>query len=186
MASETTILKSTDWMESFKQQYDLAKIPETSRADFDDLLFQRAAIREYYLEIPAEKLNDGIGAGDSPRTELIHQIGHSRLRIKGLETGVIANWRYDQTYPEEHAALTQMSRDALIQALDETTVQLYSVFTKSETITKDVNMPYGQKTTGLRLLRKVAQHDALHAGMLVKFGDYFGIPRPSAMKKAWG
>jgi len=186
MTPEPATPKSADWLETFKQQYDLDKVPETSRADFDDFLLQRAAIREYYLKIPAEKLNEGIGAGDSPRTELIHQIGHSLLRVEGLETGVIANWRYDQTHPEEQAALTQMDREALIQALDETTVQLYTVFTKPETEVKDVQMPYGQKMTGIRLLRKVAQHDTLHAGMLVKFGDHFGIPRPAAMKKAWG
>lgn len=66
------------------------------------------------MGISDERFGEGIGAGDSPRTELIHQIGHSRLRVKGLETGEISNWRYDQVHPEEHMSLSQMDRDTLI------------------------------------------------------------------------
>ena len=157
MTNETVAPKSADWLETFKQQYDLAKIPETSRDDFDDFLLQRAAIRDYYLGIPAERFNEGIGAGDSPRTELIH-----------------------------HVALSYMDRDALIQAFDTTSIQMYNLFAKPETESKNVQLPYGKTMTGVRLLRKVVQHEALHTGFGVQFGNYLGVSRPAAMKRAWG
>lgn len=38
MVTEAVAPKTSDWLETFKQQYDLAKIPETARDDFDDFL----------------------------------------------------------------------------------------------------------------------------------------------------
>lgn len=193
MAPEVITAKSTDWFEAFKQQYDLAKIPEGVRPNFIDFLLQRAAVRSLYEAIPEDQFDYRIGKGDSVRQELIHQIGHSRLRAEGLQTGRVDNWRYAEVHPQEQELLTTMSKDELIREFDNTATDLYELFTRPETQTVNVQFPFGKTVNGSRLLQEVVYHEILHEGMGIKLGDgikidkdQIGIPRPAPVKRVWG
>lgn len=186
MGRENPTVSQIDWFEAFKQRYDLARIPEGVRPDFVDFLLQRAAIRSLYEAIPKDKFDERIGKGDSVRQELIHQIGHSRLRIEGLQTGTVNNWRYSEVHPQEQEQLTTMSKDELIREFDNTATDLYELFTKPETQAISVQFPFGRTVTGTRLLQEVVHHEILHVGIGIKLGDQVGIPRPAPVKRVWG
>ncbi|MEW6586964.1 MAG: hypothetical protein AB1442_15320 [Nitrospirota bacterium] len=175
-----------DWFEAFKQKHDLASIPEAIRPDFVDFLLQRAAVRSIYEAIPENKFDEKIGEGDSVCQELIHQIGHSRLRIEGLQAGKVTSWQYFDVHPQEHQKLTHMSKDELMREFDAISVSLYELFIRTETQTINVLLPYGRTVSGARLLEEIVHHEILHLGICIKLGDHLGITRPTPVKRVWG
>lgn len=183
---QETPQKQLPWLEQFRAGFDLDKIPENIREDFQDLLEYRAAARAYYLSFPEERFNEGIGKGDSPHKELVHHVGHSRLRIESLETGIMKDYKYEVVHPEELAGLNRMNREQLIGQLDRTTEELYSLYTDPALLTKTIQLPWGRSMTGARVLRKAIHHEVGHDFKNIGFQDYFGTLRPQEMKNVWG
>lgn len=144
---ETTSQNPT-WKEQFKAAHSIENLPPDAelRRAFLWLLDHRAAVRDYYREIPAERFDEGIGKGDSPKKELIHQIGNTALRSKALSTGSIPNWIYQKVDPEDFEKLQALSKDQLIEKLDWTTEELYKALTSGD-IKKSISLPYGQSVS---------------------------------------
>jgi hypothetical protein len=178
---------SAQYLEEFLKLHNINEIPEVARDTFNDFLSDRAAARSMYLALPEENFSQGLGQGDSPKQELIHQIEHSRLRVEGLNGIAIKSWEYSATYPEKHEELQNMNKTELVKFFDFTTDALFSFYSSGPLILeKIIQMPFNKILTGQAMIGKIAQHESLHVGMLVKFCDFANIPRTAAMKKAWG
>ncbi|MBI2420639.1 MAG: hypothetical protein HYV38_00975 [Candidatus Levybacteria bacterium] len=106
---------NVSWKDTFLLEHPLSRLPNDEvRGAFSVILENGQGVRDYYsarydkdgkeVGIPDEKFDVGIGKdqlGDSPRKQLIHEIGNTRLRAESLRTGVLKNWRYQESHSEE-------------------------------------------------------------------------------------
>lgn len=165
-------------------RYDLNRIPERIRGTFENFLRQRAVVREFYLVLTDDQFRTGIGQGDSPQNELVHQIENTRVRIEAFAMGKLVDWSYKTNHNSEHEELLQMDRHSLIRALDDTTTKLYTTYTDVLSDVHLVIMP-GRSALGRNYLEEIVQHETGHAFFTVQFCNYFGISRLPAMTQAW-
>jgi hypothetical protein len=164
----------------------LEKYPTAGREVFRSILLHREAIKAYYRSFPKDRLDEGIGKGDSPRKELVHQIGNTRLRSQAFESSNLPNWRYYEVDPQAFEELNKMGLEQLLTQLDLSTETLYDKSVGAQFGDKQISLPYGNHCSEIANLAAVEGHDKLHLGFLVKFGDYFDTPRPDQMKQLYG
>ncbi len=185
MGSEATATTPISWVDQFRALHPPESLPQEARAAFSDLLDHRTAIRDYYALFPAERFDEGIEKGDSPKKELIHQIGNTRVRIDAITSGSLVDWGYNQLDPKGFSSLQQMDRDRLIGELDSSTEKLFDASSKAN-MHGTISLPNGKSSSVGDFLWGAVRHEALHLGMAIKFGDYFGIERPASVKKLYG
>lgn len=179
--TESGTPQTQTWSEKFSAQHPVEGLPKEMQAPFTDLLAHREAISDYYIGIPEERFGEGIGQGDSPQFELAHQIVNTSLRANALKEGSLSSW----SNPEQLELYQKMSRDILLDKLDQSTVSLYDAVVASNPHGK-VNLPFGKTSSSVDFLWGAVRHDVLHLGMAIKFGDYFGVPRPSSVRILYG
>ena len=176
-----------DWIEKFKREYDLSKIPEAeNRGEFEYFLERRAGVREFVDLLPEEKWDKGINKGDPPHTDIIHIILNLQKRIIALREGHLDNWKPDA---DEFSKLMVKPKSALLELLDATAISLY-VFLSSNTVLTNrlriINLPKNKTKTVAQALRDATDHELLHNGINIGHGDNLEVPRPQAISKKWG
>lgn len=177
------------WLEQFKALHPLEKIQdETVRRQFGKFLDNRAANRAWYLAIMSNgRWDEGIGNGDSAQKQLRHQIEHSTLRIMGLATGEIKDYRYEAIHPNGHKEILGMNSMELIEQLDKVTIATYGMLTVApECIEGEIALPWGRKTTGAGIIEDMMLHEALQVGSITEIANLSKTPRPQEMINAWG
>lgn len=183
--SETGATPPQSWAELFIAAHPLEQLPTEARIAFSDFIDHRQAILDIYQDIPSEQFHQGIGAGDSPKKELVHQIGNSIVRQNALRNGSISSWNYQDIDPAGQKHLQELSKEELLEGFRWTAETLYELITP-DTISRTLALPYGKTASGLDSLWGAVRHEVLHLGMAIKFGDHFGVPRPASVKKLYG
>jgi len=181
---ETGQAQAKTWAERFKDIHPLEHLPQELRQDFETFLTHRQIIIDYFSSFPQDRMDEGIGKGDSARKELIHMVNNSSTRIYGLQQGEIPSWEEPIDARSGKVRGLDFSTEELLGRLKATTVVLYDMYKRSPI--KIIGLPYGKSNTGAELLYGTALHEVGHAFACQKFADHFGTPRPQSMKNRWG
>lgn len=187
---EPSWLKDFPWVKNFLREHPTSELPERISGAFEFLLKNAEGVRDYYKVIPEERFDVGIGQdhkGDSPRKQLIHEIGITRLRTESIKNGVLEDWNYEETNPDGFAKLSMMSRSELIDQLDSSIVDLYEATKDEENLNREITLPNGEKTDGFTSVIRVQQHKILHLGISISAADCIGgISRPRSVQAIYG
>ena len=179
---------SNQYLEEFLKQHNISEIPEAIRDTFYRFLVHRAADRSVYLALPEEFFSRTIRLA-SPREHLITDIEHSRIRIGGLNGGMIKSWIYSEAHPKEHEELLMMDRSKLIEFLDYTTDAMFSTYRGNPSILKKsviIQTSFENKTiTGRRIIERMAWLARPQTKILAEALHAAGLPRTAALNKAW-
>jgi len=167
------------------------KVTHPQALDFiNTFLLHRDINREYFLLVHEEKydahlVNNEKTQSDSPRKNLTHQIDTTRDYINGLLAGELYFGRqkeYDDLQKPE-----TLSKDQLINKLDESTLWLIKILQQKNIDQIVVKVPWSVKSIpALQMIWGLNNHEILHTGWNLAYMDFLGIPRFQKLKAMWG
>lgn len=180
-------------MQNYNQKIQLAKqkVTNSQALDFiNTFLLHRDINREYFLLVPEDKFDVHLVdtekvQSDSPRKNLVHQIDTTRDYINGILKGVLI-FRRNEEYMDLLKPET-LSKDQLIEKLDESTLQLIETLTNSHIDNVKVKVKWSKDPIpALQMIWGLNSHEILHTGWNLAYMDFFGIPRFPKLKAMWG
>lgn len=175
--------------QNWKDTFPLEELPESIRKTFSGLLIHRAINARIYSEIPPDKFDTGIGKGDSPRKELIHQIRHAKAHAKALFTGVLLPSNEWKGLTDNYSpGLEEQSQQHLVDFLKQDLDNLYTLLglPDSNYTARIITQPWGLPISGATLIENMKEHEILHVGINMQFVNRDNLPRSPEMKARWG
>jgi len=167
------------------------KVIHPQALDFlNTFLLHRDINREYFLLIPEDKLDvhlvDNIKVqSDSPRKNLVHQIDTTRDYINGILKKELL-FRRSEEYIDLLKTET-LSKDQLIEKLDESTLWLIEVLQRKDIDQIKVRVKWSKNPIlALQMIWGLNSHEILHTGWNLSYMDFLEIPRFPKLKTMWG
>jgi hypothetical protein len=159
--------------------------PEAKRF-ITTFLANREINTEFYRRVPEEQfdfrmVNTASRKSDSPRESLLHQIDTTKDYIQGIISGVL---QFELTYDDLSPSL---SKQELIQKLDQTEKELVNVLSSSDIREKLMTVPWSTSPIpALSAIWGLNSHEILHTGWNLAIMDQLNIDRFPALRKMWG
>ena len=154
-------------------------------------MLNREANREFYRQLPAEKLDCRVvdaktRRADSPRESLLHQLFVVRNYVHSVKAGVM-QWGEERQRLLMAPALSRWGKQRLLDEMQRTEQELVDLLALPDIESRGVKVGWQDAPLpALRLQHGLNDHEILHTGWNLALMDHLEMERYPALTRLWG